>query len=138
VWVMRIRALTCGLLQHSQVWTQNPPSSFSWGFDSPSRHQSKVSKSNKLALVIPPFHFAPFLPLEGWCMLGVVCGRVLVPLTYVRLPGAHMSRTYAVVRATSFSVSTTEVSKQERLSKRSCLRSSQIADAAWCCSGSQC
>ena len=23
--VMRIRALTCGLLQHSKIWTQNPP-----------------------------------------------------------------------------------------------------------------
>jgi hypothetical protein len=23
--VMRIRAVTCGLLQHSQIWTQNPP-----------------------------------------------------------------------------------------------------------------
>src|SRR6266568_5767915 len=24
------------------------------------------------AVLIPPFRFAPFLPLEGWCMLGVV------------------------------------------------------------------
>ena len=72
VWVMRIRALTCGLLQHSEVWTQNPPSSLSWGFDSPSRHQPKVSKYNKLRHLYPSSHFAPFLPMEGWCMLGVV------------------------------------------------------------------
>jgi hypothetical protein len=69
--VIPIRALTCGLLQHSKIWTQNPPSSLSWGFDSPSRHQSKVSKYNKLRCLCSSFHFAPFLALEGRCMLGV-------------------------------------------------------------------
>jgi hypothetical protein len=37
--VMRIHALTCGLLQDSGIWTQNPPIARSWGFDPPSRHQ---------------------------------------------------------------------------------------------------
>jgi len=36
--VMPIRALMCGLLQHSQVWTQNPPPSLAYEFDSRSRH----------------------------------------------------------------------------------------------------
>ena len=38
VQVMRIRALTCGLLQHSEIWTQNPPPSLAYEFDSRSRH----------------------------------------------------------------------------------------------------
>jgi hypothetical protein len=69
--VMRIRALTCVLLQHSKIWTQNPSKATSWGFNSPSRHQSKVRKYNKLRCfisVIPPCSFPA---LEGWCMLGV-------------------------------------------------------------------
>lgn len=33
--VMRIRALTCAYLQHFGVWTQTPPESLPWGFDSP-------------------------------------------------------------------------------------------------------
>ena len=36
--VMRIRALTCGVLQHSKIWTQNPPPSLAYEFDSRSRH----------------------------------------------------------------------------------------------------
>ena len=36
--LMRSRALACGLLRHPKIWTQNPPSSLSWGFNSPSRH----------------------------------------------------------------------------------------------------
>jgi hypothetical protein len=40
VWVMRIRALMCSLLQDSKIWTQNPSKATSWGFNSPSRHQS--------------------------------------------------------------------------------------------------
>jgi len=39
VYVMRIRALTCSLLQHSKIWTQNPSIARSWGFAPPSRHQ---------------------------------------------------------------------------------------------------
>jgi hypothetical protein len=37
---MRIRALTCSLLQQSRFWIQNPSEATPWGFDSPSRHQS--------------------------------------------------------------------------------------------------
>jgi hypothetical protein len=36
--VMRTRALACGLLQHSRFWTQNPPPSLAYEFDSRSRH----------------------------------------------------------------------------------------------------
>src|SRR5215469_2581942 len=63
--VMRIRALTCGLLQHSKIWTQNPPSSLSWGFDSPSRHQYKACKFNELRCYISAIPLRPFLALGG-------------------------------------------------------------------------
>jgi hypothetical protein len=43
--VMRTRALTCGLLQHSGFWTQNPPIARSWGFDPPSRHRIRPTLS---------------------------------------------------------------------------------------------
>jgi hypothetical protein len=33
--VMRIRALTCGVLQHSKIWTQNPSKATSWGSTPP-------------------------------------------------------------------------------------------------------
>ena len=79
--VMRIRALTCGLLQHSKIWTQNPPTLQSWGFNSPSRHESKCSNSNKLHCFVSVIPLARFLPLEGWCMLGVV-----TPATSCDLP----------------------------------------------------
>ena len=36
--VMRIRALRCSLLQPSKDWTQNPPPSLAYEFDSRSRH----------------------------------------------------------------------------------------------------
>jgi hypothetical protein len=39
LYVMRICALTCSLLQQSMQRTQNPPRATSWGFDPPSRHQ---------------------------------------------------------------------------------------------------
>ena len=70
--VMRIRALTCGVLQHSKIWTQNPPSSLSWGFDSPSRHQSNVSKFNKLRCFISVISLCSFLALGG--LMHVGCG----------------------------------------------------------------
>src|SRR5271165_5784605 len=35
---MRIRALTCSVLQSSRDWTQNPSEATPWGFNSPSRH----------------------------------------------------------------------------------------------------
>jgi hypothetical protein len=36
---MRIRALTCDLLQNSKFWTQNPPTLAVMGVRPPSRHQ---------------------------------------------------------------------------------------------------
>ena len=71
--VMRIRALTCGLRQHSEIWTQNPPSSLSWGFDSPSRHQSKASKSNKLRCSISAISLCSFPAIRGLVHVG--CGN---------------------------------------------------------------
>src|SRR6266567_8972713 len=70
--VMRIRALTCGLLQHSKIWTQNPSKATSWGFNSPSRHQPKCSKSNKLHCFVSVIPLCSFFALGGLVHVG--CG----------------------------------------------------------------
>ena len=41
LYVMRICAVTCSLLQQSMHRTQNPPGFGPWGFDPPSRHHLK-------------------------------------------------------------------------------------------------
>lgn len=58
--VMRIRALTCGLLQFSKIWTQNPPPSLAYEFDSRSRHhynhqlRAKIPKRKPVKRPNPP------------------------------------------------------------------------------------
>ena len=71
--VMRIRALTCGLLQHSKDWTQNPSTLAVNGGSTPAPG-TNLRSANPInyAVLFPSFHFGPFLSLEGWCMLGVV------------------------------------------------------------------
>jgi hypothetical protein len=49
--VMRIHALTCGLLQDSGIWTQNPPIARSWGFDPPLPAPNKYNRINGLQWV---------------------------------------------------------------------------------------
>src|SRR6516165_6159769 len=68
--VMRIRALTCGLLQHSKIWTQNPSKATSWGLNSPSRHQYNVSKCNNLHGSSCAVPLCSFLPLGGLVHVG--------------------------------------------------------------------
>jgi hypothetical protein len=67
---MRIRALTCGLLQHSKIWTQNPSKATSWGLNSPSRHQYNVSKCNNLHGSSCAVPLCSFLPLGGLVHVG--------------------------------------------------------------------
>ena len=52
--------------------TQNPPSFGSWGFDPPSRHQTKASKFNRLRDPISVISLRAFLAAGGRCMFGVV------------------------------------------------------------------
>jgi hypothetical protein len=58
--VMRIHASTCGLLQHSEIWTQNPPPSLAYEFDSRSRHhynqqlRAKIPKRKPVKRPSPP------------------------------------------------------------------------------------
>jgi hypothetical protein len=66
VQVMRIHALTCNLLQASKDWTQNPPESFPWGFDSPSRHHYNQQFRARSRNAKPIKSTGPPNPSESW------------------------------------------------------------------------
>jgi hypothetical protein len=72
VHLMRSHALTCSLLQHTRFWTQNPSKAASWGFNSPSRHQPKVSKCNRLHCFLSAITRRSSLAIGG--PVHVVCG----------------------------------------------------------------
>jgi hypothetical protein len=59
VYVMRIRALACSLLQYSKDWTQNPPPSLAYEFDSRSRHHYNQQLRAKSQNVSPVKHPNP-------------------------------------------------------------------------------